>query len=308
VLVALAQAGAESSDRDAFFKATLPLLRGATGADAVRVDLERAGNVTLLAEDGEEGAGEAIEHRLPGLDHITVTLRGSSITEQDLGGVWSMIDLSWSRLGAMSDLSDLQQRVNGAQHLANMGDYDWHISSDTNTWSDQLFRIYGYEPQEFNASYEKFLSMIHPDDREMIQGVHQQAYATGEPYQMIERIVRPTGELRYLASNGEVVMDENRNPVRMRGTCVDITERVRAEQVQARRKQALEINDNVVQGLTAAVMASEAGDPRAVGQLVERTLTSAKALVNEWLDPDSDGGIDAGDLVRSAHATLVSGA
>ena len=45
-----------------------------------------------------------------------------------------------------------------------MGDYDWHIASDTNTWSDQLYRIYGYEPQSFNASYERFLANIHPDD------------------------------------------------------------------------------------------------------------------------------------------------
>ena len=37
----------------------------------------------------------------------------------------------------------------------NMGDYDWHIPSDTNTWSDQLFRIYGYEPQSFHPSYEQ---------------------------------------------------------------------------------------------------------------------------------------------------------
>ena len=51
-----------------------------------------------------------------------------------------------------------------------MGDYDWHIPTDTNRWSDQLYRIYGHEPQSFNASYERFLSLIHPDDRERITG------------------------------------------------------------------------------------------------------------------------------------------
>ena len=59
--------------------------------------------------------------------------------------------------------------------------------------------------------------------------MHQQAYATGEPYQMIERIVRPDGSVRYLSSNGQVVMDEHGAPVRMRGTCIDITDRVLAE-------------------------------------------------------------------------------
>ena len=78
-------------------------------------------------------------------------------------------------------------------------------------------------------NYEQFLSMVHPDDRERIRAIHQQAYATGEPYEMIERIVRPDGEVRYLSSNGQVVTDETGTPVRMRGTCIDITERVHAE-------------------------------------------------------------------------------
>lgn len=115
-----------------------------------------------------------------------------------------------------AELDDLRQRVDNAQHLAGMGDYDWHIPTDTNRWSDQLYRIYGYEPQAFNASYERFLSLIHPEDRDRIQALHQEAYATGAPYQMIERIVRPDGEVRYLSSNGEVIMDDAGTPVRMR--------------------------------------------------------------------------------------------
>ena len=124
--------------------------------------------------------------------------------------------------------------MDNAQQLAEMGDYDWHIPSDTNTWSDQLFRIYGYEPGSFHPSYEKFLSLIHPEDRDRISAVHQKAYATGEPYQMIERIVRPDGEVRYLSSNGEVILDAENTPVRMRGTCVDITERVLADRERER--------------------------------------------------------------------------
>ncbi len=51
---------------------------------------------------------------------------------------------------------------------------------------------------------------------------------------MIERIVRPDGEVRYLSSNGEVMMAADGNPVRMRGTCIDITERILAEQDRER--------------------------------------------------------------------------
>ena len=219
-----------------------------------------------------------------------------------------------ARETAEDALRDLQARVDNAQQLAHMGDYDWEIASDTNTWSDQLFRIYGHEPQAFNPSYERFLSFIHPDDQERIQAIHQAAYASGEPYQMIERIVRPDGEVRYLSSNGQVVTDANGTPIRMRGTCIDITERVHAEtereahaarvqEEQTRRQAALEINDSVVQGLTAALYALELDDTDAVRDYVRRTLDSARAIITDLVGP-VEGGVGPGDLVRTSPSAL----
>lgn len=193
---------------------------------------------------------------------------------------------------ALRELADLRSRVDNAQRLADMGDYDWHIESDTNTWSDQLYRIYGYEPGAIQASYDVFLQHIHPDDRDMVRSVHQHAYATGEPYEMVERIVRPDGEVRYLASNGQVVTDENGTPVRMRGTCIDITARVLAERAQEEtavhlaeavqaRRQAGELNDNVVQGLTAALYAAELGDLERTRAYVAETLAKASRMLDD---------------------------
>ncbi len=218
------------------------------------------------------------------------------------------------REAAEDDLRDLQARVDNAQQLAHMGDYDWEIATDTNTWSDQLFRIYGLEPGTFSPTYQQFLSMVHPDDQERIEGIHRQAYATGEPYEMIERIVRPDGEVRHLSSNGQVVMDETGTPIRLRGTCIDITDRVHAEEEreaqaarvheeQTRRQAALEINDAVVQGLTAALYALELEDTDAVRDYVRRTLDSARAIITDLVGP-AEGTIAPGDLVRTSPSTL----
>ena len=211
---------------------------------------------------------------------------------------------------ALGELADLRSRVDNAQILADMGDYDWHIESDTNTWSDQLFRIYGYQPQAIEPSYEVFMQHVHPEDREKVRAVHQHAYATGEPYEMVERIVRPDGELRYLASNGQVVTDEHGTPIRFRGTCIDITARVRAEQrheevavrlaeAEQARRQAGELNDNVVQGLTAAMYAAELGDLERTRAYVTETLASASRMLDDLVLVGSDP-----TLQREAAARL----
>ncbi|RNM11195.1 response regulator [Nocardioides pocheonensis] len=384
---------------------------------------DRAGLVAaqLPASWGAAGVCEALAQVLPGHVGVLVLAWTTDHGQADrelLDAAVAVVDGASARLDAEERLADLVARVDSAQHLAGMGDYDWHIPTDTNRWSDQLYRIYGYEPQSFNATYEKFLSNIHPDDRERIQGIHQQAYASGEPYQMIERIVRPDGEVRYLSSNGEVIMGEDGVPVRMRGTCIDVTERVLAEreteraaerfrglvesspdailvldsggvvlqangqsaellgadptghaldeilpgqswggggtgieaktldgrpllldlttaeltesthegrtavflkdaaprlereamatrlgESQQRRRQALEINDNVVQGLTSAVYSLEHEDVRQASSFIERTLAAARDMMDDLLEPSGEE-LHPGDLVRSVAARL----
>jgi PAS domain S-box-containing protein len=124
-----------------------------------------------------------------------------------------------------------------AQRISHVGSYDFDITADTNDWSDQLYRIYGREPQSFMATYEKFLEMVHPDDREKIIGVHQEALATMSPYEMEERILWPDGEIRTLASWGEVIAGPDGAPARMIGICWDITDQKTTSDALARSSE-----------------------------------------------------------------------
>ena len=145
-----------------------------------------------------------------------------------------IVALAHARAAEVAELRLNEHRLAEAQRVGAMGSYDWHIVNDTNAWSDELYRIYGTEPRSFNASYEKFLEFIHPDDREKVKAVHMRAFETHEPYHMEERIVRPNGEVRILDSTGEVAVDDSGNPIRMYGICRDITDQRRAED-EARR-------------------------------------------------------------------------
>ena len=144
-----------------------------------------------------------------------------------------------AREAAEQRLADLIERVDGAQQLANMGDYDWHIAMDTNRWSDQLYRIYGHEPGSFEATYDVFLAHIHPDDRERVTRRprarlrHRRAVRDGRAHRAARR------QVRFLSSNGQVIMGPTGTPERMRGTCIDITDRVEAEQARSVAAAAL---------------------------------------------------------------------
>ncbi len=232
-------------------------------------------------------------------------LEADPATAEFVGSSLDVVAAGWSHRRLERELRESERRMIEAQELAHMGSYDWNIATDTNVWSDELYRIYGYEPQSFNASYDRFLSMLHPDDRDAIVAVHQQAYATLEPYEMTERVIRPDGSIRTLASNGEVIADEQGHPVRMRGTCVDITDRLRVEaeahridRTEQRRRQALEINDNVIQGLASALWTLDTGAAETAREVVAHTLEAARSMMTGLLESDSP--IAPGDLVRSA--------
>lgn len=198
-----------------------------------------------------------------------------------------------------------ERRLEEAQRLARLGSYDWDILADTNVWSDELYRIYGTKPGSFTASYDEFLARVHPDDRQKVMDVHRRAFETHEPYQTEERIVRPDGSVRILSTTGEVVLGADDQPVRMRGICLDVTDRVEAERrrdemarADERRRQAFRINDDVVQGLTSIIWAIEGGFADAAFTTATDTLDAARSLVEQLLAGDPDAV--TAELTRAA--------
>lgn len=116
-----------------------------------------------------------------------------------------------------------ERQLKEAQEIAGIGSWSWDIQEDRIVWSDQLYRIYGLEPQEFPATYEAYMERIHPDDRELTQQVVGAALETLEPYSFDHRIVRPDGEIRWVHGQGAVVTEGDR-AVRMYGVGQDITD------------------------------------------------------------------------------------
>lgn len=123
-----------------------------------------------------------------------------------------------------------------AQALAHLGSWNWDIASGEVEWSDELYRIFGYEPRSREMTFDSFVSAVLPDDHDRVLASIDDALAGKATYDIEFRIVRQDGEIRMIHSCGEVVRDSSGQPLRMFGTALDVTDCKREESVLKQRE------------------------------------------------------------------------
>jgi PAS domain S-box-containing protein len=111
-----------------------------------------------------------------------------------------------------------------AQRLAHIGSFEWDMASNVVTWSDELHRMYGIEPGQFEGTYDAFLKHVYPDDLERTKGTIFDALRNGAPFVYEHRILRADGSERILQTRGDVVKDKEGRAIGLAGCCWDITE------------------------------------------------------------------------------------
>jgi PAS domain S-box-containing protein len=111
-----------------------------------------------------------------------------------------------------------------AQRVAHLGSWEWRIGESRVDWSDEMYRVYGLAPASEPITYERYVSLIHPEDRQLAEETVRQAVESGAPFTMEHRIIRPDGSVRLISGRGKVVTDDAGEPVLMVGTGQDITE------------------------------------------------------------------------------------
>lgn len=137
-------------------------------------------------------------------------------------------DISWRKQTEYA-LKESERQLTEAQRVAKLGSWEWNITTNKVTWSDEVYRLFGISPEEFGARYEAFLKFVHPEDREMLDRAVKKSVAEREPYDIDARIMRPDGTLWIMSARGEVIYGETDTPLLMRGVLQDITERKQAE-------------------------------------------------------------------------------
>ncbi|MDT8447418.1 MAG: ATP-binding protein [bacterium] len=239
-------------------------------------------------------------------------------------GITRYVDVHWSVLpdhgvpyaqvaAFISDITEQEQReialrqsesrLEKAQEIGQLGHWHWDIRTGALTWSNQIYRIFGLEPQAFKATYQAFLDRVHPEDRHLVSEGVSRAIKKLEEYKVDHRIILPHGEVRTVHEQGQVIFDAQGEAVEFDGTVQDVTEHKRFEgELIAARELAERANlaksnflatmshelrtpMNGILGLTELLLSQEKDEEkRELLQMVSHSSTALLQVLNEVLD------------------------
>lgn len=170
-------------------------------------------------------------------------------------------------------LRQSQTRLTEAQRIAHIGSWELNLADKKLTWSDEIYRIFEIDPQQFRASYEAFLELVHPQDRDVVHRAYAESVANRHPYNIVHRLLMPDGRIKFVREQCETSYDSDGHPTRSLGTAQDITEQKRAEEALQHREQDLrhameererisqDLHDGILQSLYAVGLGLETCKP-----------------------------------------------
>jgi PAS domain S-box-containing protein len=121
------------------------------------------------------------------------------------------------------------KQLSDAQHISQIGSWEWNVIENKISWTDELYRIYGRSKEDFESNFENFISCIHPEDRDYVLAIIHSAFQEKKPFSFSHRSVRPDGIELFLDCKGDVFLDGDK-VVRMTGTAQDISELKKAQE------------------------------------------------------------------------------
>lgn len=160
-------------------------------------------------------------------------------------------DVTW-RKQAEEALRKSEASLNAAQFVSGMGSWELQFEKGANMsngilrWSDECFRVFGFEPGSVEVTNQTFVDAVHPEDREAVRAAVAEAVEKNTRYSIDHRIIRPDGEIRLVHEDAVILQnEENGRSITMLGTVKDITE-------EREREERIRLNEQRLQLATHA--------------------------------------------------------
>ena len=131
-------------------------------------------------------------------------------------------------------------RLRSALSAADLGTWEWDVESDTITWSEDTERMFGFAPGTFRGGLAAYLDLIHPDHRALVAERLRHAAGEGGSLDGEFKILRRDGVARWIASRGDVILNEQGRIVRLVGAVMDVTEQHEAAEERERIENRLQ--------------------------------------------------------------------
>ncbi|CAK8714837.1 histidine kinase [Candidatus Electronema halotolerans] len=235
-------------------------------------------------------------------------MRVSSVRNEDGGMVGYMLmalDVTRRREAELALLRS-EEMLRRSQQFANAGSWDWQISTDELRWSDRVPALLGYQPGRTTTNREQFLKAVHPEDRQRLQAAVAACLEQGADYEMEYRVRWPDRSIHWLHEQGDVLRDENGEPVNMLGLVQDITLRKEAE-IELRAQHRF--LDSVIENIPSMLFVKEAKELRYVrcNRAGERLTGRASAEFIGKSDADLLPPAQAADRMAADRHVLLEG-
>ena len=220
--------------------------------------------------------------------------------------IWAAIDIS-SRKESESALGQAHQAIKEAQRIAKVGSWQRDLLTDAITWSDEMYRIYDRDPQQFRATPETFLATIHPQDRDRSITAYRAAVEQHVPLDLSHRVLLPDGALKHVHVLGEVFYATDGSPLRIIGTTQDTSQQVlQAAQLSESEGRLRSLFSAMAEGLIVQEMGGRVTDANpAAGQILglsHEEIMSRSSADELWQAIREDGTAFPG----SEHPAMVA--
>jgi PAS domain S-box-containing protein len=248
------------------------------------------------------------------------TVTHVAIAFKDLTAEWEEHDRLKDALARnqalAAELHATEERLRRTLEAADVGTWEWDIPRNRVQWSSNIERIFGLAPGTFGGTYEAWLDLVHPEDRERVTRMVASALERAGPYDTELRVLRPDGSVGWQSTRGYVVVDEQGRPKALRGVVFDITQRRLAEAALHARaqfdQQAIGIVSHDLRNpinaihMSASLLLRRGGLDEQQAKALARILSSserAQRMIRDFLD-FSQAQLGGGIPVQPREADL----
>ncbi len=193
--------------------------------------------VFLSALDDEESILKGFA--VGGVDYITKPFREEEVRAR-IEAQLTIVRQKQALTDLNRRLAESERQLNEAQAMAGLGSWERNLATGIGRWSDNQYRLFGYEPGEVTGSFDLFKRHVHPADLDRTLEAISECIGWKTPYDIEYRYFTRSGDVRYAHAIGEVECDADGNPVRLYGIFQDITDRKAAESERIRLEQRLQ--------------------------------------------------------------------